>query len=199
MQDCGFRLTCMRNVPVFGLLVFAIALAVAGALQAADTIADSTHEVATATFPRTIATSFGLLTIGQVDTLGGLTSQDLAGVTHGIQNLVTSNEVQIEVSLQLVNRSDGFMTYTPEQFSLIGVCSAKGSKPVSGTLQTGSLPAHATIDAVLNFVAPRTNQQLWLEYRDPVTAERVLIAIGPADANAGSSPIEVPEEHTHVD
>ena len=187
-----------RFLPVLGLLALVVALAVAGAFQAADAIADAARDVATITFPQTIQTSAGWLTVGQVDKMDGLTSQDLAGVTHGIQNLVLSDKVQIQVTLQLANRTDGPMAYSPEQFSLIGVCTTKGSGPVSGTLQTGSLPAHATLDAVVDFVTPRTNQPLWVEYRDPVSGQRTLIAIGPADPDAGSTPVVVPEEHTHA-
>lgn len=187
-----------RYLPVIGLLAFVIGLAVAGGLQAANVVAESFRTVATVTFPQTITTSFGWLTVGQVDKLDGLTSQDLAGVTHGIQNLVLSDKVQIQVTVQLVNRTDRPMSYTPEQFGLTSVEADNGSGPVSGTLQTGSLPAHATLDAVLDFVTPRTNQPLWLEYHDPVSAQRTLIAIGPADLNAGSTPIVIPEEHTHA-
>lgn len=190
--------TLLRNLSVFGLAALVIALAVAGAWQAADVVADAGKIDATVTFPQTIPTSFGSLTVEQVEKLDGLTSQDLAGVTHGIQNLVLSDKVQLQITLQLVNRTDAPMVYSPDQFALAGAGSAEAAGPASGTLQTGSLPAHATIDAVLDFVAPRTNQPLWVEYQDPVSAQRTRIAIGSADPNAGSTPVVVPEEHSHV-
>ena len=158
----------------------------------------STRVAAAITFPRTVSTSSGLLTIGQVETLDGLTSQDLAGVTHGIQNLVMSNKVQI-AGIAATGQS-----YRPAHGLFAGAVRPgrcmhrQWSDPVSGTLLTGTLPPHASIDAVVDFVTPRTNQQLWLEYRDPVSARRPLIAIGAADPNAGNTPIVVPEEHTHA-
>jgi hypothetical protein len=187
-----------RYLPVFGLLALVIALVVAGALYAADVVADAAKDAAVVTFPQTIQTSFGWLTVGQVDKMGGLTSEDLAGMTHGIQNLVLSDKVQIQVTLQLANRSDQPIAYSPEQFGLTDGDNAEGFGPDNGTMLTGVLPAHATLDAVLDFVTPRTNQPLSLVYHDPVSAQRTLITIGPADLNAGSTPIVVPEEHPHV-
>jgi hypothetical protein len=180
-----------------GLLALALALAALGAFQAVDIISDGLHDGATFAVGQTIPTSFGALTVQQVEMLDGLTSEDLSGVTHGIQNLVMSDKVQIQSSLQFLNRSNRPLAYTPGQFRLVGDGGQTEVEPSSGTLLTGSLPAHANMDVVLDFVTPRTNRPLWIEYQDPGQERPVRIAIGPADSSAGDTP-PVPElEHSH--
>ena len=65
------------------------------------------------------ATSFGSIVVSEADDLIGLTSQDLAGVTHGIQNLVLIDKTQIQLTVALLNRSSSAVSYAPDQFTLV--------------------------------------------------------------------------------
>jgi len=186
----------LRYVPILGLLALVIALALVGIIQATTTIRASIQHGRVFAVGQPIATNFGSLTVAHVIKLDGLTAQDLAGVTHGIQNLVLANRAQIQVSLQLVNRSGNAVTYAPEQFQLFIAGEELGVGPASGTLQRVQLPAHATLNAELDFVTPRTNRPLWVEYRAVGSALPVRINIGPADPNAGEFPVDLQEEHT---
>lgn len=51
-----------------------------------------------------VSTSFGTIIVSAADGLTGLTSQDLSGVTHGIQNLVLADKAQIQLTVALINR-----------------------------------------------------------------------------------------------
>ena len=190
--------TLLRYLPVLGLLALAIALAAVGIFQAAATISDAVKDGASFVVGQSIPMSYGSLTVDQVEKLDGLTNQDLAGVTHGIQNLVQSEKVQIQATLQFANRSTRPVAVSPDQFRLVGGGDQAEVGPSSGTLLTGSLPAHANMDVVLDFVTPRTNRPLWIEYRASAQAQPLRIAIGPADTNAADTPPVPESEHSHA-
>lgn len=185
----------LKYLPILGLLALALALAALGAFQAAGAISDGLKDGRSFEVGQSIPTSFGSLTVGNVEKLDGLSSQDLAGVTHGIQNLVSDDKVQLQVSLQLVNRSTGPAAYSPGQFRLVGDGEQAAVLPASGTLLTGQLPARSSIDAEIDFVAPRTNLPLWIEYSEPGRAQPARIAIGPADPKGG--PVAPEPSHAH--
>jgi hypothetical protein len=72
-------------------------LAIVGALLGAQALDAGRTQRTEAVFAvgDQVQTSLGFLTVGQVEDLNGLTSQDLNGVTHGIQNLVLEDEAQM--------------------------------------------------------------------------------------------------------
>ncbi len=190
-------LKVLRYVPLIGLLALVLALAAAGVLQAAAGISDALRDGLSFGVAQPIPTGYGALTVAQVEVMDGLTSQDLSGVTHGIQNLVLSQNVQLQITLQFVNRSDRPSALSPDQFRLASAVNAEGLAPTSGTLQTGSLPAGASLDANLSFVTPRTSQPLWVVYREPGRLQPVRVPVGSADPNADPN-VPPPAEPSHA-
>lgn len=184
-------------IPSLTLLALVITLATIGATQAVSAIIDSIRHGRLVAVGQPIRTSFGTLTVVHVETLAGLTADDLAGMTHGVQNLVRSNAVQVQIFLQLTNRTTTPAAYSPAQFKLLGAPVA--IDPAGGTLQTGRLPGQATLNVEIDFVTPRTNRPLWLVYQDPQDNQTVRIAIGPADPNAGEFPPDPEEDHPSAD
>ncbi len=128
------------------------ALALAGGVLAIQAFAsgdEDAHHEGAATIGEPIKTSFGSITIARVEALGGLTSQELGGMTHGIQNVVLSDGAQVEVSILLANRSDRTVPVTPSQFYLTVEGAAEPAGPSVSSikplaLKAGSRPAQAS-------------------------------------------------------
>jgi len=187
----------LRNMAILGVLALAAVLATAGALRAAGTISDGLRARAPFHGTLRIPTSFGALVVDKVEVLGGLTTRDLQGVTHSIQNLVLSDEAQIQVSVQLLNRSAYPVAYSPAQFRLLGGADGAYVAPTSGTLQTGVLPPHGGINAELSFIVPRDGRALWVEYQDPARARPIRIAIEPVYPIPAIAGEPEDTEHSH--
>ena len=150
-------------------------------------------------------TSFGSIVVSEADDLIGLTSQDLAGVTHGIQNLVLIDKTQIQLTVALLNRSGSAVAYSPEQFTLITSHNQifdqrwqirswwknTNSTPqgqsnevilTSGaTIHNGELRPRSNIEATLSFVVPRDGSSYILQYLDPGNNQIVQIDLGGVD------------------
>jgi hypothetical protein len=128
-------------------------------------------------------TSFGVVAVTDVEAINGLTAKELAGVTHGIQNLVKSGEGQIQVGFELSNTQRYPIPYNAtKQFRLrLG---NKGSviPPSAGTIRSGELQPGAAIDATLAFVVPKAAKSLVLQFRDLGRAPPVSIQLGPVSA-----------------
>src|SRR5690348_3087154 len=114
-----------------------------------------------------VRTSFGVVTIESVDKSTGLTSQQLAGVNHGIQNLVSPDQVQLEVLISITNELDVPAAYSPDQFVLIADNSDTPIQATSATFHEGTIQAHAQIEGKLSFVVSLGARQLLLRYTDP--------------------------------
>ena len=151
------------------------------------------------------ATSFGSIVVSEADDLIGLTSQDLAGVTHGIQNLVLIDKTQIQLTVALLNRSSSAVAYSPDQFTLVASYNQifdqrwkirswwkkTNSIPesqvdevilISGaTIHEGKLQPRSNIEATLSFVVPRDGSSYILQYLDPGNNKIVQIDLGGVD------------------
>jgi hypothetical protein len=125
-----------------------------------------------------VSTGFGTVTVERAEKIGGLTSRALAGLVHGVQNLVRENRLQVQVSLLLTNRSGSAAPYSPDQFRLRIGGSGRPVGPQSSTILPGELSPGASIEAHLGFVAPRDGSGLVLEYREPSADEPMFIDLG---------------------
>ena len=114
-----------------------------------------------------IDTSFGSMTFERVATIGGLTPEELGGVTHGIQGLVLTGQAQVEVSVQVTNRSDQRIWVVPDQFSLTVAGSAAPVPMVGSTIKPLRLDPGATVEATLTYVVPQSGAALSVAYADP--------------------------------
>ena len=137
-----------------------------------------------------VPTSFGVVAVQYADKIAGLTAKDLAGVTHGIQNLIRPDQVQVQVAVELTNLRPHPVAYAPAQFHLVSTGSSTPLAVFATSLQPNALQPAASIDGTLTFVAPRNGAKLVLEFRDPGRAQPLRIDLGridrtPANAFAG--------------
>jgi hypothetical protein len=125
-----------------------------------------------------VRTSFGVVTIESVDKSTGLTTRQLAGVNHGIQNLVSPDQVQLDVLVSITNELDTPAAYSPDQFILIADNSDTPIQATSATFHDGTLQAHAQIEGKLSFVVSLGARKLLLRYTDPAQPQPILFDLG---------------------
>jgi len=153
-------------VAFVGLVVAAAVAGGAIALTAFTGGGDAGHEHAAA-IGDPIDTSFGSMTFERVATIGGLTPEELGGVTHGIQGLVLTGQAQVEVSVRIANRSDHRVAVVPDQFTLT-VAGATAPVPMVGaTIKPLRLEPGATVEATLTYVVPQSGTAMSVAYADP--------------------------------
>jgi hypothetical protein len=140
-------------------------------------------------------TGFGWVEISGVETLGGLSAQDLGGMTHGISGLVPAAEATIQVAVVIGNTSDQRVRIDPAAFGL----SVDGGDPIpaaGGTLTSMALRPGATVEARLSFVVPRSATSATLRFADPLGAA-VVLAAGRIDTGPAPDPAPADERHDH--
>ena len=125
-----------------------------------------------------VRTSFGVVTIESVDKSTGLTSRQLAGVNHGIQNLVSPDQVQLDVLVSITNELDAPAAYSPDQFVLIADNSDAPIQATSATFHNGALQPHAQIEGKLSFTVSLGARRLLLRYTDPAQPRPILFDLG---------------------
>ena len=131
-----------------------------------------------------IPTSFGVVAVESVTRSPGPTAKALAGVTHGIQNLVPPNKVGVDATVVMTNLRGAPVKYTPRQFELYatrGGQPGSGDKPIPlsrASVQPGTLQPDASVEATLRYVAPRNGAKLWMTFTDPARDGRIVIDLG---------------------
>ena len=189
--------------PLYFLVLLVVILAGWGASLAYQALNQETSLIVGINEPA--ATSFGSIVVSEADDLIGLTSQDLAGVSHGIQNLVLIDKTQIQLTVALLNRSSSAISYAPDQFTLVASHNQifdqrwkirswwkkTNSIPesqvdevilISGaTIHEGELQPRSNIEATLSFVVPRDGSSYILQYLDPGNNKIVQIDLGGVD------------------
>ena len=172
-----------REAPLRGVVALAIAAALAGMLLAAQLVARA--QPATES-EQDVPTSFGTLRVTRVDLIDGLTPEDLAGMTHGIQNLVPSDKVQVAASVLLTNRGQRPVDYSPARQFRVVSSSGAAVEPLSGQVaETAVLPAHASLTTSISYSASRDGGELWLEYLDPGRGSPIRVRLGSIDPTPG--------------
>jgi len=176
----------------------AVALAAGGVYRAAGMFADGRRAAALerdaslaperpAAIAQDVPTSFGVVAVESVTQNAGPTAKALAGMTHGVGNLVPPNKIQVDATVTLTNLRDAAVHYTPQQFKLHAT---RGERPGRGsrslrlsraTVPPGTLQPQASIDATLTYVVPRDGRKLWLSFNDPARAPPVLFDLGRTD------------------
>jgi len=185
-----------RPIALVGLVSLIAILALAGVAIAIWTFTASDPgggHAHPAEIGQAIPTSFGAVTVQRAQTLAGLTSGDLGGVTHGIQNLVLSDKAQVEVAFLLGNTSRAPVRVDPSQFRLI-VEGATDPVAASGsTVQPLWLRPGASVEASVTFVVPQTGALMSVAYRDPGADAAITVPIG----ILGQAPAPVDSGHSH--
>ena len=99
-------------------------------------------------------------TVTHVETVNGLTNADIGGMSHGIQGLVTNDQLLVRVSLT-VSAGDKTASFDPTDLQVYGADDI-GVAPLGGSLTNGRLSAHSRIDGSLSYVVPRGGGRLQL-------------------------------------
>ncbi|MBI5944061.1 MAG: hypothetical protein HY864_06810 [Chloroflexi bacterium] len=161
-------------------MVLVILLMVWGSSLAYKTLNQKPAQISGINQP--VETSFGSIIVSEADDLIGLTSQDLAGVTHGIQNLVLVDKTQIQLTVALLNRSGQKISISPKQFTLVNPENAGEVILISNaTIRDGELQPRSNIEATLSFVVPRDGASYILQFLDPGNDQIVEIDLGGVD------------------
>ena len=192
------------------LLIVVTMLAIVGALLAAreivqgDDDGDAVLPAGAYVVAQNIPTSFGRVAVEHVLNLNGLTAKDTAGMSHGIQNFVAADKVQVQVAVIWTNASRRAVPYSPEQFRLHASHSKQAIEVVAANIRPGTLQPGTSVEGILSFVAPRDQSQLWLDFRDPGAADPFNIALGntdqaPKDALDGFHHSQAPGAHDQHD
>lgn len=165
------------------IVTLVVALGAGGILVASGIVSSGLTKNPENSFPiaQDVRTGFGIVAVEHVEKLPGLTAEQLAGMTHGIQGNIPPDEVLVQASVVLTNLLDHPVGYSPEHFSLI---SEKGDSPIPltrSTFQEGTLQPAASIEGTLSFVAPRDGSGLWIQYQDPEIDGPIFIDLGNTD------------------
>jgi hypothetical protein len=178
--------------------LLSVALAVAGGLLAKGMIEAGRDTAALqrdaslapkrpAAIAQDVPTSFGVVAVESMTKNAGPTAKALAGMTHGVGNLVPPNKLQVDVTVTLTNLKDKVARYSPAQFKLRAT---HGSKPRRSTrffrlsrasVPPGTLQPNASIDATLTYVVPRDGSKLWMTFDDAARAPPILFDLGRID------------------
>jgi hypothetical protein len=138
----------------------------------------------TAGIAQDVPTSFGVVAVESVTRSAGPTAKALAGVTHGIQNLVPPNKVGIDATVVMTNLRETPVKYTPRQFQLYATRGGEpgpGDRPIPlsrASIQPGTLQPDASVEATLRYVAPRNGAKLWMTFTDPARESRIVVDLG---------------------
>lgn len=138
-----------------------------------------------------VRTSFGSVVVGTAQSLPGVPRKALAGANHGIGGYVPPDKVQVQVTVEISNRTRTPIPYSPSQFSLI---SGKAA-PIAVTgssIKPATLLPDAAVEATLIFVAPRKGQKLQLAFQDRGRETPFLIDLGRVDTAPKGT-----DDHTH--
>jgi hypothetical protein len=134
-----------------------------------------------------VPTSFGVVAVESMTKNAGPTAKALAGMTHGVGNLVPPNKLQVDVTVTLTNLKGKVARYSPAQF---GLRATRGDKPGRSTrhfrlarasVPPGTLQPNASIDATLTYVVPRDGSKLWMTFDDAARAPPILFDLGRID------------------
>ena len=181
------------------LVAFIVIVAYLAAIGVANSVGalisghtDGDHG-ATSTVGVPVVTTFGTVTVETFETLPGLTSQDLGGVTHGIQNLVLSGSAQVSVAISVVNGSNQPVDIAPDQFRMRVAGATEPIQLTGATIHPLRLKPGASVEATLTFVVPRTGNGFSLDFADPGTDRLLTLADGTVD----QAPADAENGHAH--
>jgi len=136
-----------------------------------------------------VSSSFGVVAVAYVRSVGGVTNRALAGSSHGVSGLVTSKQQRIQVAVSITNRSNLPINHKSSQFTLLVTQGGKtrSLKPAAGNLPDMRVLPHAGIEGHLGFTLPLKPVTLTLQYRDPGRAQPIVIDLGDFTSRPGTT------------
>lgn len=197
-------------LPVLALLATVGLLAAAGLVVAGGTLSGPAEHVE-ATFPATgeqpsgpfevgqdVPTSFGAMSIGHAERIDGLTSRDLAGMTHGINGLVKEKMSRVQAAVTFTNLLDRPVRFAPERMTLR---TSQGGDPIkitSSSVPSGVLEPDASIDLRADFTVPQKAQRFWIDFDDP-TRGKLTVGLGRLKQVSGGRPASPAAQQALID
>ena len=186
-----------RSLPLL-LIIGAVALlAVFGAALGVNVITtpdDPAHQPPAWTVGDEVPTSFGAVAITDVSQLAGLSADDLAGVTHGVGDLVPPDKEQVELSVVVSNTSNRAVSYSfQDEFKMVTSTGGDVSQLPGASSPTGKISGNSSLTTQLRFMAPRDGGALILEFREPGARHASRILVGATD----QAPEGVLDGYTH--
>ena len=126
-----------------------------------------------------VRTSFGSIVVGTAQTLKGVTSRNLGGMSHGINGYVPPDKAQVQVTVEITNRLRVPVAYSPDQFTLR---SGGSVIPVTtSSIKPATLLPDAAVEATLIYVVSRKGQKLRLAFQDAKRVTPFLVDLGRVD------------------
>src|SRR5919204_3068341 len=155
------------------------------------------HHLSTSTFAGRVArTSFGDVAVEDIQKLKGLTRKQLAGMTHGIQNLISPDKLQVQLTVALHNARGGTVDYSGrDQFRMYVGNSPRPIRPLRSTIGDGTLQPDASIEGVIGFVVPRNGARFALAFDDRTGSRPIRIDLGRTDKASASELAEAHHYH----
>jgi hypothetical protein len=181
------------------LLVVALALGL-GAWRAVLV----TRPVSTAAAsPDTLQLGGVTYTVAHVEQVSGLTDEDLSGMSHGIQGLVSSDKALLRVSMTVRSGSSS-QVYDPSALTVVDDVGGKPIAPAGGSLSQGGIGPHAQVEGSLAFIVPRNGHHYRMRApHNTNSVDLISVDLAPAttpahDHAAGSSakPTRAPATNT---
>ena len=159
-----------------------------GALRLLNPAPPAPGSTSRAALNQAFPTTFGEVSLEHIERTSGLTSEALAGVTHGISGLVPVGSEQLEINLLLHNTTGHQTFWQTKSFTLLsGPGGTRRTTPVSVGDPGGYIPSGAMVEALLTFVVPSDGNAQRLVYRDRKTGQTTQIPIGRAYRADGTS------------
>jgi hypothetical protein len=93
-------------------------------------------------------------TVAHVEQVSGLTDEDLSGMSHGIQGLVSSDKALLRVSMTVRSGSSARI-YDPSVLTVLDDAGGKPIAPAGGSLSQGGIGPRAQVEGSLAFIVPR--------------------------------------------
>lgn len=168
-------------VMVLGVMLLA---ALAGGIVAAGAFASAAGNGATGkthlySINQNVPISFGSMAVESAERSQGLTAEQLSGVTHGIQNNIGPDQVQVQVVAVLSNTTDTSITYGPDQFELVTDTDKQPVQVNSSSFTSTVLAPHSRVEGTLTFVTSIEAKKLLLHYTDLLSGQQpVVIDLG---------------------
>jgi hypothetical protein len=174
-----------RSLPLLMIIGAVALLAIGGAVLGVNVITipdDPAHQPPAWTVGDEVPTSFGVIAVRDVSQLAGLSANDLAGVTHGVGDLVPPDKEQVELSMILSNTSSHAVNYSfQDEFKMVTSTGVEVVELPGASSPTGKLSGNSSITTQLRFMAPRDGGALILEFREPGARHASRILVGATD------------------
>jgi hypothetical protein len=133
--------------------------------------------------PRSLQVGAATFTITSAEQVVGLSDDELGGMSHNIQGLVTDKQLLVRVGMT-VSAGSSQTSFDPAVLKVYAAGSKVAIPPVGGSFSAGKLAAHGRIEGSLSFVVNRSGARLTLR-ADHVAGSVPLLQLENGPAGTG--------------